>query len=124
MLRLGVWMVRLLPNELRCVFDDLIVTIQESKDYQEYLEFAYKMKKNNEIQALIREIKQLQKDLVQLEVHYKDTEAVTLQYQQKLEELESFPLYQEFLVRQKNVNIVLQMVKGQIEESLEKTVDI
>ena len=38
MRKLGVWMVRLLPKELEVAFDEILEEIQNSADYQEYLE--------------------------------------------------------------------------------------
>ena len=118
----GVWMVRLLPKELEVAFDEILEEIQNSVDYQEYLELEEKMKQNKTIQDLILSIKCLQKELVRLEYNKDDLTDVALKYQEALAHLNDFPLYVVFVEKQKRVNEMLQNVKSQIEDFFDQIV--
>lgn len=122
MRKLGVWMVRLLPKELEVAFDEILEEIQNSADYQEYLELEEKMKQNKTIQDLILSIKCLQKELVRLEYNKGDLTDVALKYQEALAHLNDFPLYVVFVEKQKRVNEMLQNVKSQIEDFFDQIV--
>ena len=122
MRKLGVWMVRLLPKELEVAFDEILEEIQNSADYQEYLELEEKMKQNKTIQDLILSIKCLQKELVRLEYNKDDLTDVALKYQEALAHLNDFPLYVVFVEKQKRVNEMLQNVKSQIEDFFDQIV--
>lgn len=108
-------MVNQLTNELRESLKEIIDEIKLSKDYQDYLRIEEKMKENEEITNLIKEIKDLQKELVKKEYYQKDLTSVKEEYESKLQKLNSYPLYQSYLESQRKVNEKLQCVRVEIQ---------
>ena len=108
-------MVNQLTNELRESLKEIIDEIKLSKDYQDYLRIEEKMKENEEITNLIKEIKDLQKELVKKEYYQKDLTSVKDEYESKLQKLNSYPLYVVYLESQRKVNEKLQYVRVEIQ---------
>jgi len=111
-----------LPSELASAFDNLLKTIEHDQEYQEYLQLKKKLAGHQEIQKLIAEVKSLQKQLVQLEYRNQDTSEVEHSYQEKLSALNGYPLYLEFVEKQKIVNETFQHIRQEIEFFLDKIV--
>ena len=104
-----------MTNELRESLKEIIDEIKLSKDYQDYLRIEEKMKENEEITNLIKEIKDLQKELVKKEYYQKDLTSVKEEYESKLQKLNSYPLYVVYLESQRKVNEKLQYVRVEIQ---------
>lgn len=102
--------------------DEVVSLIKEDELYQEYLYLANKMKKNKEIEEKIASIKRYQKESVKEEVLGNTSKVQELD--QKIEcllkELESFPLYVDFLRKQEELNEVFQLVKYRLQDYLEE----
>ncbi len=109
-----------MPKELKDAFDNLIESIQNSQEYQEYLELEKQVAEHDEINKKIQEVKTLQKKMVKLEYQGLPISEIEKQYQEKIEELEKNPLYKTFIEKQKEVNETLQSIKSQIEAVLDK----
>lgn len=108
-------MVNQLTNELKESLKEIIDEIKLSKYYQDYLRIEEKIKENEEITNLIKEIKDLQKELVKKDYYKKDLSVIEEEYNNKLEELNSYPLYQSYLESQRKVNEKLQYVRVEIQ---------
>lgn len=104
-----------MTSELRISLKKIVDEIKQSKDYQDYLKIENKMKNNEEIICLIEMIKDLQKQLVKNDYYKKDLSIIEEEYNNKLEQLNSYPLYQSYLEKQKKVNEKLQYVKTEIQ---------
>lgn len=96
--------------------DELFQAIQESKEYQDYLNIGSVLEKDQEINLLIEEIKGLQQESVQLEyekdMRYKEVDKLI---ERKVRELNEKPIYQEYLRRVNEFNDVLSMSSANIE---------
>ncbi len=111
-----------MPSELASAFDHLLKIVEQSQEYQEYLQLEKKLAGHLEIQKLIAEVKSLQKQLVQLEYRNQDTSEVEHAYQEKLSTLNGYPLYLEFVEKQKIVNETFQHIRQEIEFFLDELV--
>lgn len=112
-LRLGAWMVKLLNKKI----DDLFQAIHESSEYQEYVSICKVIDSSDEIQQLVNEIKRLQQKSVRLEEKkddsYKEVDKVI---EEKVNKLNSIPLYQEYIRRMNQLNDILAESTFQIEK--------
>ena len=112
-LRLGAWMVKWLNKKI----DDLFQAIHESLEYQEYVSICRVIDSNDEIKQLVNEIKRLQQKSVKLETtkddSYKEVDKVI---DEKVFQLNSIPLYQEYTRRMNELNDVLAESSFQIEK--------
>ena len=113
-------MVNQLSNELRESLSEIIEEIKLSKEYQDYLKIEEKMKDNKEITDLISDIKKLQQELVKKEYYKNDLTNIKEEYNSKLEELNSYPLYVTYLESQRKINEKLQYVRGEIQSFFDK----
>lgn len=120
--KLGAWMVNQLTNEIKEELKKIINEISSSGDYQEYLKISEKMKKNKEIITLIEEIKTLQKELVKNEYYKKDLTIIEKEYNEKLKQLNNYPLYQSFLEKQEKINDKLKYVKDEIQNFFDEII--
>lgn len=97
--------------------DELFQAIQESDEYQAYLNIGEVLASDEEINTLVAEIKKLQQKSVQLEYKgdntYKD---VDIEIEEKVKLLNSKPIYQEYLRRMNEFNDILAMSSSNIEK--------
>lgn len=97
--------------------DDLFLAIKNSSEYQEYLNIGEVMDKDSEIKRLVDEIKKLQQKSVNLEYNNDDSyKEVDKEIEKKVLELNSRPLYQEYLRRMNNLNDILSESSNNIEK--------
>ena len=87
---------------------ELVKVIKDSDDYKEYLELKEKIKSNKEIIELVDKIKNLQKTYVKSA--YLDSN-VKQELDNKLEILNSIPLYKEYLSKEKKINSIMSNIK-------------
>ena len=115
MLKLGVWMVKLQMIENK--IDDLFHAINNSKEYQAYLNIGSVLEQDEEINQLVNTIKQLQQESVQLE-YLQDTsyKEVDKEIEKYVHLLNSKPIYQEYLRRMEEFNDILAMSSSNIEK--------
>ena len=96
--------------------DNLFNAIKESKEYQAYLEIGDVLNKDEEIKSLVKEIKELQKESVNLEykgdASYKEIDKII---EEKVKLLNNKPHYQEYLKRMNNFNDILSESSNNIE---------
>ena len=106
-------MVRLLNQKI----DDLFDAIYCSSEYQEYVEISKSIDNNDDIKKLVNDIKRLQKKSVRLENKKDDSyKEVDLVINKKIAELNSIPLYQEYIKRMDKLNDILAESTFQIEK--------
>ena len=97
--------------------DDLFKTIENSREYQDYLKIGDSLSKDASINELIDEIKKLQQESTELEYHggdsYKEIDKVI---ENKVAELNLKPAYQEYLNKMNEFNDILAMSSKNIED--------
>lgn len=97
--------------------DELFQAISSSKEYQAYLNIGSVLEKNEEINNLVNEIKRLQQKSVQLEYQKDDTyKEVDKEIEEKVNLLNSKPIYQEYLRRMDEFNDILAESSSTIEK--------
>lgn len=88
--------------------NELFESINNSKEYQEYLKIKEVIEKDNNILSLINEIKALQQESVNLEFNndpkYKEIDEFI---ETKVKVLNDNPIYQEYLLKIEEFNSIL-----------------
>lgn len=104
--------------------DELFNTIENSKEYKDYLKIGKSLKKDKKIDKLIEEIKELQKESTILEYNnddsYKEIDKIIAS---KVEELNNIPAYQEYLHKMNELNDILAMSSNMLEEYIDEKVN-
>ncbi len=104
---------RMIENKINELFE----TIQDSKEYQAYLNIGAVLEQDEEINKLVAEIKKLQQKSVQLEYHHDPSyKEVDQEIEEKVNLLNSKPVYQEYLRRMNEFNDILAMSSSNIEK--------
>lgn len=104
--------------------EELFNTIENTKEYIEYNEIKELLINNKEIMNLIKEIKKLQKKATYEEAShqtsYHETDKLI---QEKIDNLNSYPLYHEFITKKENLNDMLAFVTNIINKYLEDIIN-
>ena len=95
-------------------FDEIINLIENSHNYQKYLELKKEMLGNEQINKLINEIKAIQKELVKKEYNHQDFSYEEKEINKRLDILNNIPLYVEYNKYQSLVNEELILIKDKI----------
>ena len=102
---------------LKKKIEELFQTIENSKEYQSYLNIKKVLDNNQKIKTLIRDIKILQKKSVQLEYKKdKKQKIIDQEIKDKINKLNSIPIYQEYLRRFNELNDILAESSSNIEQ--------
>ena len=96
--------------------DKIIEYIKDTADYKDYLYLKEKLSNNEKANNLIKEIKNLQKDIVKLELEKKDITELDNKIQSNLQELNKMPLYVEYTQKQEVLNDMYQIIKSRLDE--------
>lgn len=103
--------------------DELFQAINESAEYKAYQNIGNVLDNDDEIKALVAEIKGLQQKSVYLEEagndEYKEVDKLI---EEKVALLNSKPVYQEYLRRMNEFNDILAMSSNQIEKFINKQI--
>ena len=94
-------------NDIIKKVDEIIRTIEESTIYQKYLDLKNQIDKNKELKTLINEVRVLQKDIVH-KVKEKDV------LENKLNELNSHPLYIEYINTLDEINNTFSIIENNL----------
>jgi len=104
--------------------DNLFETIENSKEYKDYLKIGDALSKNEEIMRLIDEIKRLQQESTILEYNnddrYKEIDKVI---EEKVEILNKKPAYIEYLNKIGEFNDILAASSKQIDDYIEEKIN-
>ena len=105
--------------------EELFETINNSKEYLEYKKIVSILKDNKKVNALIEEIKNLQKEAVNLEYHNDDRyKEIDKEIDKKVKLLNSNKDYQEYLNKLKEFNNALLASSSLIEDYIDEKVSI
>ena len=100
--------------------NELFESIKNSKEYLAYQNIGQVLNENEEVNNLEKEIKKLQQDSVRLEEEnnpkYKEVDKLI---EEKVEKLNSIPVYQEYLRRMNEFNDVIANSRNNIEEYID-----
>lgn len=94
--------------------DKFIDTIKDSDEYKKYMDLTNKLDNCDDIKNITKEIKDINKELVKIE-------SIELINKLKYKELElnSIPLYQDYLESVKELNYILSLIKDKIDNYIE-----
>lgn len=96
--------------------EELFQTINESQEYKAYQNIGDVLEKDEEINNLINEIKTLQQKSVRLEEQgNEEYKEIDIEIEHLVKQLNSKPIYQEYLKRMNELNDILAMSSNQIE---------
>lgn len=87
--------------------DEIIETIENSDEYQKYLDLKKKIDNNMELKKLINEVKVLQKDVV----HHVKTK---VELDKKMNELNTHPLYIEYINTLDEINNTFSIIESSL----------
>lgn len=102
-------------NEILNQMDKVIETLVSSDKYKYFLELSDKLKNNDKVTNMIKEIKQIQKKIVKLELEKKDISLYEKEIQDILTELNKIPLYIEYISIQEEINDIYQVIKNKLD---------
>lgn len=108
-------MVKSLNNEVLEKVDEIVSYIENSDSYKKYQDISLKMKNDNDIMTRINSIKKIQKKIVKLESLKEDISPLEAEIESILEELNSYPIYQEYTYLLEDLNNTFQNIKTIIE---------
>ena len=96
--------------------EELFQAIEQSREYQSYLNIGRVIEADEEINLLVNEIKELQKKSVELEYHHDERyKEIDQEIESKVKNLNNRPIYQEYLRRMDEFNDILAESSHQIE---------
>ena len=111
---------QMIENKINKLFN----TIENSKEYQDYLKIGSSLEKDKRINKLINEIKNLQKKSTKLEYEKNDKYKEIDEYiEKKVEELNNIPAYREYLHKMNEFNDILAMSSKTIEDYVDEKIN-
>ena len=109
-------MVKSLSNSVLEKIDEIVNYIEESDNYKKYKEIEKKLEKDSDIMDKINKIKSIQKEIVKLEVNKRDVSHLEKEIDDILTVLNTYPIYQEYIYLQEDLNNTFQSIKTIIEK--------
>lgn len=113
----GVQMVYQMNNDIIKKIDALITNIKESSEYKNYVSLTNKISNNEDINSLVNEIKQIEKDLVRRPSILKEEEL-----KQKEKELNSIPIYLDYKESCDTLNNMLLIIKNRMDKFVKELI--
>ncbi len=110
-------------NDILSKANELISYIGESDTYLRYQELVKRVKSNDEIMTLIKEIKFLQKEAVRLEYNNKDKSDIDQKINIKLKKLEEYPIYVEMNYLQEDLNNTLCIIRERLNNYIDEQIN-
>lgn len=108
-------MEKYVNNNILEKVDDIVTTIKESKEYQDYMFLSNKLAKNDKCNNLIKEIKFMQKEIVKKESLGEDSSEMEVKFANLVTQLNAIPLYNEFISKQQELNYIYQTIKEELD---------
>ena len=103
-------------NKILNEVDKIVDYIKETNLYKDYIYLSNKLSKHDKANSLIKEIKDLQKKIVNLELNKEYTKELEDKINSNLDELNKIPLYREFIDKQEELNDMYQTVKNRLDD--------
>ena len=98
--------------------DELIDLLKSNEDYQRYIYLSNEMKKNNTIMSIIKDIKKLEQQRVNLEYKKEDTKDIDKEIDSKKNELNEYPIYVEYNYLKEDLNNTFQSIRSILENNI------
>lgn len=108
-------MEKFVNNDIVNKIDEIVVFIKDSKEYQDYLFLFNKLSKNDRCNSLIKQVKTLQKELVKKQFRGQDVNKLEEKINELVSELNTIPLYVEFVDKQQELNEIYQSIKVRLD---------
>ena len=108
-------MVKSLSNDVLSKVDEIVNYIEESDNYKKYKEIEKKLENDSDIMDKVNKIKSIQKQIVKLEIEKKDISYLEKEREEILSILNTYPIYQEYIYLQEDLNNTFQSIKTIIE---------
>ena len=108
-------MVKSLSNDVLDKIDEIVKYIEESDDYKKYKEIEKKLENDSEVMNKVTKVKFIQKEMVKLEVEKKDISNLEKEVEEIISSLNTYPIYQEYIYLQEDLNNTFQNIKTIIE---------
>ena len=108
-------MVKSLSNDVLEKVDEIVKYIEESDSYKKYKEIEIRLENDSDIMDKVNEIKSIQKQIVKLEIEDKDIKHLEKEIEEILSILNTYPIYQEYIYLQEDLNGTFQSIKTIIE---------
>lgn len=104
--------------------DNLFNTIENSKEYKDYLKIGASLEKDESINKLIEEIKKLQQESTRLEyLNDEKYKEIDKEIDIKVKELNQKPAYIEYLNKMNEFNDILAMSAKNIEDYITEKIN-
>ncbi len=100
--------------------DELIELVKNTDDYKRYMFLKEEMKKNNSLINLINDIKKEEQLRIKKEYNHENIEEISNKIDSLYKELLSYPIYQEYLYLQEDINNQLQDIRKILEDTFNK----
>lgn len=107
-------------QKMKDKMDELIETVKNDPLYQRYIIAKKSMQENEEIMALINKVKENQKSIVKAKSKNEDVSLYEEEIVSLMNELEKYPVYQEYSYLQEDLNEMFQELKFLVENSINK----
>lgn len=108
-------MVKSLSNDVLSKVDEIVNYIEESDNYKKYKEIEKRLEKDSDIMDKVNKIKSIQKQIVKLEIEKQDVSNLEKEIEEILSILNTYPIYQEYIYLQEDLNNTFQSIKIIIE---------
>ncbi len=109
-------MEKSLSDQVLDKVSEIVEYIKNSSSYQKFMIIEDKMQQDDEIMTKIAEVKDLQKEMVKLESLKKDISSLEMKRKTLLEELQNYPIYQEYIYLLEDLNNIFQEIKTVLEK--------
>ena len=107
-------------NNLIKEFNELIELIKDSDLYKKYIRLEELVKKSNDINKLVEDIKELQKKIVNLEHKNMSTKDLEEELNKKKVELNLIPLYNDYTESIDELNNMLLIIKNKFDNFIKE----
>ena len=98
--------------------NELVSLIKESNDYKRYVFLKEEMKKDKQLMELVNKIKKSEKLRVNLEHKKEDISNIEKEINSLRKELNEYPIYQEYLYLQEDLNNLFQNIRNILETTI------
>ena len=116
-------MEKYVNDEILTKTDELVNYIKESETFKKYQELKGQIKSNKEIMKLINEVKNLQKKAVKKEYNHEDVTNINNEINNKLNELDEYPIYKEMTYLEEDLNNLFISIKNMLDNYISKQIN-
>lgn len=112
-----------MDNDILSKLDEIITIIENSNTYQEYKILKEKLFSNTKIMNIIDAIKTQQQQLVKSKFCNEDISEIEKKLTSLENELNTYPLYCDFIDRQEELNNIFSDIKDKIQTCIDESIN-